>query len=187
MSAWELPTSVIVGSKEYAIRSDFRAVLDALAVFEDSELSAVQQAVAFLQIMYPDWQQLPDFESAYHAAMVFVNCGKDYVGQNLHRPQLVSWQQDAPLIAPAVDKVLGFSCRRCKYLHWWEFIGAFQLIGRGTFADVVSIRAKRAKGKKLDKTEQEFARENADLIRIRAPETVEDRAEKERLLALLGS
>lgn len=185
MSAWELPTSVTVGGEEFSIRSDFRAVLDALAVFEDSALSEAQQAAAFLQIMFPCWQQLPDFEEALRAAMIFVNCGKDYASQSAHRPQLISWQQDAALIAPAVDKVLGFSCRRCKYLHWWEFVGAFQLIGRGAFADVVNIRAKRAKGKKLDKTEQEFARENADLIRIRAPETAEDRAEKERLLALL--
>ena len=29
---------------------------------------------------------------------------------------------------------------------------------------MVNIRSKRAKGKKLDKAEREFARENADLI-----------------------
>ena len=68
------------------------------------------------------------------------------------------------LIAPAVDKVLGYSCRRCAYLHWWDFVGAFQNIGEGLFASVVNIRNKRLKGQKLDKAEREFARENADLI-----------------------
>ena len=97
-----------------------------------------------------------------------------------------AWEQDAALIAPAVDKVLGYSCRRCDYLHWWEFLGAFYGIGDGVFAQVVSIRSKRAKGKKLNDQEREFARENALLIKIRAPESAEDKAEKEKLLELLG-
>ncbi|HIZ49135.1 MAG TPA: hypothetical protein H9810_10470, partial [Candidatus Gemmiger excrementavium] len=80
------------------------------------------------------------------------------------RPELVHWDTDVQLIAPAVDKVLGYSCRRCEYLHWWDFIGAFQNIGEGLFASVVNIRSKRARGSKLDKAEAAFARENADLI-----------------------
>lgn len=48
------------------------------------------------------------------------------------------------------------------------------------------VRNKRARGKMLDKSEQEFARENAAVIKIHAAESVEDKAEKERLLDLLG-
>ena len=33
MNAWKLPTTVTVCGQEFAIRSDFRAVLDALAPF----------------------------------------------------------------------------------------------------------------------------------------------------------
>ena len=73
---------------------------------------------------------------------------------------------DAAIMAPAVDKVLGYSCRRCAYLHWWEFIGAFGCIGDGQFAQVVSIRNKRLHGKKLDKAEQEFVRNNPDLVTL---------------------
>lgn len=79
-----------------------------------------------------------------------------------------------------------YSCRRCGYLHWWEFLGAFHGIGDGLFAQVVNIRNKRARGKMLDKSEQEFARENAAVIKIHAAESAEDKAEKERLLDLLG-
>lgn len=39
MSAWELPTTVDVCGQTFAIRSDFRAVLDALAALADPELS----------------------------------------------------------------------------------------------------------------------------------------------------
>lgn len=185
MSRWDLPTEVEVCGQRFAIRSDFRAVLDALAVFSDPELTEQQQAAACLQILFPKWERLPDANAAFAAAMRFVNGGEPVPERSPVRPRLMDWQQDAALIAPAVDKVLGYSCRRCEYLHWWEFLGAFQSIGRGLFAEVVNIRAKRARGKKLDQQEQEFAREHDDLIRLRAAVSAEEEAEKQRLLALL--
>ena len=185
MSAWDLPTTVDVAGRAFAIRTDFRAVLDALAALADPELTRQEQYMACLQILYPRWQELPDANAALRAAFVFINGGKEEEARG-PRPRLVDWEQDAALIAPAVDKVLGYSCRRCDYLHWWEFLGAFYGIGDGLFAQVVNIRSKRAKGKKLNNQEREFARENALLIKIRAPESAEDKAEKERLLELLG-
>lgn len=185
MSAWELPTTVMVAGSSFAIRSDFRAVLDALAALTDPDLTQQEQYVACLQILYPRWKELPDANAALRAAFTFINEGKEDERQGF-RPRLVDWEQDAALIAPAVDKVLGYSCRRCGYLHWWEFLGAFHGIGDGLFAQVVNIRNKRARGKMLDKSEQEFARENAAVIKIHAAESVEDKAEKERLLDLLG-
>lgn len=136
-------------------------------------------------LLYPRWKELPDANAALRAAFTFINEGKEDEKQGF-RPRLVDWEQDAALIAPAVDKVLGYSCRRCGYLHWWEFLGAFHGIGDGLFAQVVNIRNKRARGKMLDKSEQEFARENAAVIKIHAAGSAEDKAEKERLLDLLG-
>ena len=167
------------------LRSDFRAVPDALAALTDPDLTQQEQYVACLQILYPRWKELPDANAALRAAFTFINEGKEDEKQGF-RPRLVDWEQDAALIAPAVDKVLGYSCRRCGYLHWWEFLGAFHGIGDGLFAQVVNIRNKRARGKMLDKSEQEFARENAAVIKIHAAESAEDKAEKERLLDLLG-
>ena len=174
MSAWSLPVTVDIGGCPWAIRSDFRAVLDALAALSDSELTPREQMAACLCILYPDWAQLPDLAEAFHAAMVFINQGREIPENQPPKPRLVDWTKDVNMIAPAVDKVLGFSCRRCEYLHWWEFIGAFYDIGQGTFAEVVSIRSKRARGKKLDKAEQAFARDNADLVDIKKPLTAEE-------------
>lgn len=161
---WGLPTELVVAGKRFAIRSDFRAVLDALDALQDTALPEQARCLAFLQIFYPDWQHLPDANEALRLAMEFVNLGQPVPSDQPHCPALVHWDTDVQLIAPAVDKVLGYSCRQCAYLHWWDFVGAFQNIGDGLFAQVVRIRSKRAKGKKLDKAEKEFARENADLI-----------------------
>ena len=108
MSAWELPTTVMVAGSSFAIRSDFRAVLDALAALTDPDLTQQEQYVACLQILYPRWKELPGANAALRAAFTFINEGKEDEQQGF-RPRLVDWEQDAALIAPAVDKVLGYS------------------------------------------------------------------------------
>lgn len=161
---WELPTTVEVAGQTFAIRSDFRAVLDAIAALRDEELPQAWRLAAFMKVMYPGYKNLPDAGEALQAAMEFVNLGRPLPANQPERIALVHWDTDVQLIAPAVDKVLGYSCRACPYLHWWDFVGAFQNIGKGVFAQVVAIRDKRARGKVLDKAERAFARENEDLI-----------------------
>lgn len=166
MSAWQLPTTVTVDGRAFAVRSDFRAVLDALAALQDGELDPAGRSAAFLYIMYPRLGEIEDKPAALTAALEFINLGRPVPENQPPKPQLVDWERDAGLIAPAVDRVLGYSCRRCAYLHWWEFVGAYANIGRGLLAEVVNIRAKRARGKELDKAERAFARDNADLIAL---------------------
>ena len=183
MSSWRLPVTVEVGGRPFSIRSDFRAVLDALAVLHDDELEPVEQRLACLRIFYPRWRELPDPAEAFAKAMEFVNLGQPINPEKPPKAALADWDKDAPLIAPAVDEVLGYSCRQCDYLHWWDFIGAYQNINSdGLFATVIRIRSKRRRGKKLDKAEEEFCRENPDLIKPPRPKTEEEL----RLLALLG-
>ena len=43
-------------------------------------------------------------------------------------------------------------------------MGAYMEIGEGTFRTVVSIRKKKRTGKKLEKWEEEFYRENRKMI-----------------------
>ena len=161
---WGLPTTVEVAGQTFAIRSDYRAVLDAIAALRDEELPQAWRLAAFLKVMYPQYEKLPDAEGALQAAMEFINLGRPLPENQPERIALVHWDTDVQLIAPAVDKVLGYSCRACAYLHWWDFVGAFSNIGKGLFAQVVAIRDKRAKGQALDKAERAFARDNEELI-----------------------
>ena len=98
----------------------------------------------------------------------------------------IDWQQDAELIVGGVNKVAGCEVRALPYLHWWTFIAYFMNIGSGPLATVVGIRHKLAKGQKLEKWEQQFYRENKEIVDLRPQLTKEEEAEKQRLLALLG-
>ena len=68
--------------------------------------------------------------------------------------------------------------RALPYLHWWTFLGYYQSVDHdGLFGFVLTIRQKKARGKKLEKYEQEFYRSNVNLCRIEekpAPQKAED-------------
>ena len=89
----------------------------------------------------------------------------------------LDWEQDAYLIFPAVNKAAGCEVREVEYLHWWSFLGLFNEIGEGLYSQVMSIRQKLAKGKKLEKWEREFFDEHRELIELKQKLTPEEQAE----------
>ena len=95
-----------------------------------------------------------------------INNGAEETEQNTsNKPQLMDWQHDFKQLAPPISRILGYDVRTPdKYTHWWTFLGGYMEIGECTFSNVVSIRSKKAKGKKLEKWEEEFYRENRKMI-----------------------
>lgn len=90
-------------------------------------------------------------------------------------PKLVDWEQDYPLILPPINRIFGRDIRGIPYdaetntggVHWWTFLGAYNNLGDCTFAQVVRIRDKKARGKTLEKDEREWYRRNSDLVNIK--------------------
>lgn len=143
---YSLPKSVELGGKEYAIRSDYRDILDILEMLSDSELDSADKAEAVMEMFYPDYEDIPytEYENAVRQCISFINCGEEEC-RDEKRPKLMDWQQDFPMIASPINRVLGTEIRSLEYLHWWTFIAAYQEIGDCTFAQVVSIRKKKSK------------------------------------------
>ena len=81
----------------------------------------------------------------------------------------------------------GFETRASDYIHWWTFLGYFNEVGEGLFTTVINIRNKLNKGKKLDKVEKEFYKENRTLIDLKTKYSAEQQAEIDRLNKLLNS
>ena len=175
MNVYDLPTSAPIGGKEYKIHYQWRAILDILAAQNDPELDKRWKAMVLLQIFYPDLQEIPPeyIEDAYKFAVDFIDCGQRDDGKP--HPRLLDWQQDAGIIIPAINKVAGTEIRASPDIHWWTFWGFFMEIGESVLSSVVAIRAKKAKGKRLDKTEREYYRENKQLIDF----AVQKRSEEE--------
>lgn len=182
---WSLPKALNIGGKGYPIRYQFGAVLDVLTAYGDPELEDDEKVEVLLTIMYPDFPEIPQeyVTEAFQKACEFIDCGQKDEGKP--KPRLMDWNKDADIIIPAINKVAGMEVRANPELHWWTFWGFFMSIGESLFSSVLHIRRKKANRKKLEKWEEEFYRENKDLIDMRTPETEEIKAEKENILKWL--
>ena len=175
MSAWDLPKTAVINGREYPIRSDYRAALDVMAILEDKDLSDGERGDFAFRVFYPDYpDNMPrgDFEQAARYLQWFIG-GGDLKGSH-PKTKLADWQQDFPLIVNPVNRVLGYEIRECEYCHWWTFLSAYYEIGDCLFAQVVSIRKKKRAGKKLEKWERDFYRENRGLIDLRTTYTEDE-------------
>lgn len=169
-SAWEFPTSLNIGGIDYEIRTDYRAVLDLLTALNDPDLTdtdpqitAYMQSRVILEIMYPDCDNIPaeHIQEALDKVSEFIDMG---ISDDRKKPKTMDWEQDAPILIPAINKVLNTEIRAVQYMHWWTFLGAYMEIGESLFSNIIHIRQKKAKGKKLEKWEQDFYKENKSLI-----------------------
>lgn len=177
---YELPTSLEVCGTVYEIRSDFRAALDICAALEDPALGPQDKALVALIILYPAFEDMPPehYEEAIRQCCLFIGGGVEESGRK--GLKLVSWEQDIPYIIAPINRIVGREIRGIEYLHWWTFLSAFYEIGDCTFAQIVRIRNLKAKGKKLDKADQEWYRQNRHLVDFKVKYTEAEETELER-------
>ena len=175
---WDLPLSVNIDGIEYKIRDkcDYRVVLDCISALKDNELTESERIQCALFIFYENVDEIKDIEKACREMLKIINHGTDS-DDSEDKPPLMNWEHDFKIIAPPVNRILNYDIRTPdKYTHWYTFLGAYMEIGECLFSNVVSIRAKRAKGIPLDKTDRTFAEENKKLIEIPIKLTAEEEA-----------
>lgn len=170
-------------------------ILDILTAMNDPDIfepgmtedeKQAEKVLTMLQILYIDFDRMPpsDWKEASEKACEFIDCGIRDDGTP--KPRLMDWEQDAPIIVPAVNKVCNFDVRSVKYMHWWTFFGYYMEIGECMLSTVVSIRDKKRRGKKLEKWEQEFYRNNKSIVDLKSKKAERSEEEKEALRELFG-
>lgn len=166
MNAYSLPTAIEIAGVECKIRTDFREVIDILIYLSDPDLEDWERQEIMFQILYVDFETIPSgyFHEACKKAAEFIDCN---MPEEKPKPRTMDWQQDAPIIIPAVNKVAGKEIRATEYLHWWTFMGFFMEIEDGLLSQVLAIRQKKARHKKLEKWEKEFERNNPEMVKLR--------------------
>ena len=183
---YDLPKSLEINGREWSIRTDYRDILTIISAFGDDDLSNQEKVYICLYILYEDFEDIPpaEYQAFYDTAMEFIDHGTK---GNKNGPRTMDWEQDAPLIFPAVNRSAGFEVRAVDYMHWWTFTGYFMEIKDTTYSTILALRNKKARGKKLEKDEREFWQQNQNVCVLgRKKLTADEKAEKERLKALLG-
>lgn len=167
---YDLPTTITIDGVEHNIRNraDYRTILGVLEMLNDPDLTDDEKVVSALIVFYEEVDTLEDIldvfdtniESAMSQMLHFVGGDdEDEIGQTTNY-KLIDWQQDEKLIVSAINGVAKTEIRALEYLHWWTFISYYMAIGECPLSTVVGIRAKIAKGQKLDDGERRFRREN---------------------------
>lgn len=181
---FDLPSTLPVGGEEWAIATDYRDVLVILEAFEDPDLTDAEKAYVCMNNLYDDFEAMPAklYSEAYEAALGFIDhgCGDE------HGLRTMDWTQDAPLIFPAVNRAAGFEVRSAEHVHWWTFVGYFMEIHDSVYATVLNLRQKKARGKKLEKHEQDFWNNNAGICKLKKRLTEAEQAEMDRLERVFG-
>lgn len=164
MNLWTLPTTAEINGREYRINADFRDVLDIIARMTALEQEQEVTLYVCLALFYEDFDEIPeeDYREAVEWMFLFIDCGEPSDGKRHHKT--IDWEQDLSVIVSDVNKVAGNDVRGMKFCHWWTFMSWFNGIGEGQLSTIVSIREKLRKGKKLEKWERDFYRENRSKI-----------------------
>lgn len=183
---FELPTTITVNGIEYPIRNkgDYRMIFDVFSALNDDELDNSLRIVTALIIFIDGMTDIADvlatfpdeksLEAATMGMFTFINCGQeDTLGVHT-KAGVVDWEQDQQIVAGAVNTVANLEIRSLPYLHWWTFMGYFMGIGEGVFSTIVNIRSKIKEGKKLEKYEQEFRRDNPQYFMARRTSAEKD-------------
>lgn len=183
---YSLPSSISVNGQEYAIRKqgDFRMVLDCFEALNDIELDKNWRIITCLIIFYEAFNSFEDIEKhsddleeLTQKMMSFFNMDQPDPEKSVNY-KLIDWQQDAPMICSAINNVAGKEIRAEEYIHWWTFLGYYMAVGESALSTVVNIRSKIVKGKKLEKHEQEFKRENPQYFKWNSKSIEEQELDK---------
>lgn len=180
----ELPRTLTVNGRKYKIATDFRVILKIIAAYQDTELLDREKVYVCLKALYgPGLKDIPsyDYPAAYRSAIEFIEgCMRN---DDKHpSPKVINWVKDEHLIFPEINKIAGCEVRTVQYLHWWTFLGYLQAVDHnGLWGSILSIRFKKATGKKLENYEKEFYNANRDLCSVeerRQDKTPEDELTK---------
>lgn len=174
---YSLPTSLTIKDKAYQIRNngDYRVVLDCFSAISDIELSEDEKVLACLIIFYNEFNDIDDIpkDQELVAELVtqmykFFNCGQDdSVGASTGQ-KLIDWDGDSHMVMSAINNVAHVELRSVEYCHWWTFMGYYLSVGESVLSTVVSIRHKIVSGKKLEKWENDFRRDNPQYFNWRS-------------------
>ena len=182
----ELPTTLeMEDGSIWNIRTDYRAVLAIFEAIGDPELPKEVKTYVMLDCLFVDFDSMPTelYAEACKKASWFLDGGILYEDHN--RPKLLDWEQDESMVFSSVNRVAGREVRAMEYVHWWTFLGWFHEIGEGLLSTVITIRKKLRNNTKLEKWEQEFYRENKEMVDLKVRYSEEEEQEIRELEAKL--
>lgn len=184
MSIWQLPTTAVIGGKQYGLHCDYRDILEIFSYFTDPDLPEYLRWQIALALFYEESIPQKDLMEAMEFLARFISGGREEPENPGSR--LLDWEQDGEMIVADINKAAGQEIRALPFLHWWTFLSWFHAIGEGQLSTVVTIRDKLSRGKKLEGWEKDFYRENRQRVELRPRYSRQEQQARQQLESLLA-
>lgn len=156
------PTKIRVGDEICEVDADFRNCIKIVMAFEDEELAPSDKYEILIRRLYKKIPQ--DLEIAAKRGIQFLDCGEETDETQRSAKRVYSFQKDGKYIYSAVRQTHNIDLETVEFLHWWKFVFLFSdVAGGSTFANIVSLRDKRNRGK-LSKEERAIFNRSRDVL-----------------------
>lgn len=177
---YTLPRQAVLEGRAYPHRTAWQDMLKLLQLLADeSRPEALRWQIA---ICYFFTEDIPPELTVQAAQYIgdFLTAGQPAAPG----PKLFDWELDAGAIISDINAAAGREIR-AEQAHWWTFLSWFHGIREGQLSNLLTIREKLRRGKKLESYEQEFYRTHRDQVLLRRPPSHAEEAEKQRLNQML--
>lgn len=136
----EPPTVCEAGGKTYFVDTDYRAVLDYIAIL-DGDDSEEDKTVLGLQRFFGDKILIDDVQELMEWLQWYVNVGQEPEKSN--EAPMFDLLIDSGRVYAAFWQTYGINLRAVK-MHWWLFVQLLEGLPKGThLAEVIEIRGRK--------------------------------------------
>ena len=146
------------------INTDFRISILFELLMQDREISKKEKVIQALQLYYPNFLQITDYEKAIEQMLWFYKCGNELANSKKvtkgNKRQIYNYEFDAEYIYSAFMQQYRIDLQEIKYLHWWKFKALFNGLSKETQLVQImgyrSIDTKKIKDRKERKRYEEL-------------------------------
>lgn len=168
-----------IGEEEF--NTDFRISILFELLMQDREISKKEKIIQSLQLYYPNFLQIKDYEKAIDNMLWFYSCGKELANSKKttkrKQKQIYNYEFDAEYIYSAFMQQYRIDLQDIEYLHWWKFKALFDGLMENTqFVKIMGYRALDIT-KIKDKKEKKRYKELQEIYKLPDMRTEEEKEE----------
>lgn len=134
--------------KEMKINTDFRISILFELLMQNQKMRKELKIMKALQLYYPDFEKISNYEIAIEQMLWFYKCGKELDNSNKRNTnhnryhQIYSYEFDDTYIYSAFLQQYHIDLQEVEYMHWWKFKALFDGLSEET--EIVRIMGYRS-------------------------------------------
>lgn len=120
------------------INTDFRISILFELLIEDKKIKNELKIIKALQLYYPEFEKISNYEKAIEYMLWFYRCGKELANSNEEENnnnknnQIYSYEFDDKKIYSAFLQQYNIDLKEIEYMHWWKFKALFDGLSEDT-------------------------------------------------------